>query len=205
MAVNRQTKQTIRRPVDQSEHLHRHSSDDSSCHLILPQSCLDQGPGLHLSACERRSGSKISYLPNQVTTSNEKITSFRALALTCSDPEQSEVNGAHNHEKKKKKRGPPTTPSLCPLPLIGQLWVQVFKLSRQIASTWRLLMLERLCVYFDDDSNILPLCWSQLLGFRSGRLSRSALQTWLVAVEIARAPFSLLEVWKVGQETRGVI
>lgn len=43
--------------------------------------------------------SKISLLPNQVTSSRRKITSFRPLALTCSDPEQSEVSGGPNHGK----------------------------------------------------------------------------------------------------------
>lgn len=50
--------------------------------------------------CEPRSASKISHLPNQVTSTGKQITSFRPLALTNGDPKQSEVSAAFpNYEE----------------------------------------------------------------------------------------------------------
>lgn len=93
------------------------------------------------------SRSGVSYLPIQVTSCRRTITSFRPLALTCGDPEQLEVSLAPNQrEPLGSTHGMPQacTPTTALSPATGQLWVQVFKLSDQIGSTWRLLVQEAL-------------------------------------------------------------
>lgn len=55
-----------------------------------------------------RSESKFSYLPNQVTSSRRKTTSSQPPTLTCSDPEQSQLNGLPNHEKPVGQQTQPT-------------------------------------------------------------------------------------------------
>lgn len=92
-------------------------------------------------SCEPRSASKISHLPNQVTSTGKQITSFRPLALTNGEPKQSEVSAAFpNYEGNLQVSSWARDCELAKL-----LWhlipqrvgceLGVFKVSRQISSS----------------------------------------------------------------------